>query len=333
MKRGLPGGDSNYTSWLNDLSRRLELPLPAGFVTWFHRAALSEQPKTPVWQPLTFNGVADFARARWTRLLLLQSIVAAFVVAVVLVVLGRCWFPVVTKAVPGLTEFGSVRGARLAWPKKEATVLAENRFLGLVVDLEESGTTGQIADVQVEFGRERIKLSAVLGYSALPYPEGVELELNRQVLDPWWNAWRPAFLFGGGLVAALFLFASWFALATLYALPVRVLAWFGGRAASLGKCWRLAAAALLPGAIWLGGALLLYAMEQLPLAGLGVAFGIHFAIAWVYLIGAPFCLPRKEADALSTGANPFTPTPAQSSPVKAPPPVSGNNPFQGGARE
>ncbi|MBI5800341.1 MAG: hypothetical protein HZA92_06375 [Verrucomicrobia bacterium] len=284
---------------------------------------------SPVWQPLTFSGVAAFARARWTRLLLLQTLVAGFVAVTVVVFLGRCWFPVMTQAVQGLSGFGAVRGARLAWPAPEAVVLAENRFLGLVVDLEDGGSTGQIADLQVEFTRERIKFVSLLGQVSFPYPSGVELELNRQTLDPWWNAWRPAFLLGGAFATVLFLFVSWLALAVLYALPVRVLAWLAGRVASLGKSWRVAAAALLPGAAWVGGAVLLHALEQLSLVGLGVAFGLHFVVGWFYVLGAPFCLPRKEADALVAGSNPFTPAPAaeaDASPASAP--AASSNPFQ-----
>lgn len=290
---------------------------------------MSEPPKLPVWQPLTFGGVAAFARARWTRLLLLQAIVAAFVAAMVVLFLGRCWFPVVTKAVQGLSDFGAVRGGQLAWPNKEAVVLAENRFLGLVVDLEESGSTGQIADLQVEFTRERIKVVSLLGYTSVPYPRGVGIELNRQTLDPWWNAWRPAFMFGGAFATVLFLFASWSALAVLYAVPVRVLAWIANRATSLGKSWRVAAAALLPGAVWMGGAIFLYAVEQLPLVGLSAAFGLHFVVGWVYVLGAPFCLPKKGDDVLATGANPFTPaTAAEKSATPASAPAASSNPFQ-----
>ena len=307
--------------------RPLELPLPAPAAAWFHRGTLIELPKFPTWQPLTFSGVAAFARAGWSRLLLLQTIVAVFIVVGVVVFLTRYWFPVLTQAVQGLTDFGAVRGAQLAWPGQDAVVLAENRFLGLVVDLEESGTTGQIADLQVEFSRHRIKFVSLLGYASLPYPSGVAVELNRQTLDPWWNAWRPAFLFGAILATLLFLFTSWWVLATLYTLPVRVLAWFADRASSLGKSWRLAAAALLPGAGWLGGALLLYAAELLSSIGLGLAFALHFVIAWVYLIGAPFSLPRKAADALTLGANPFTSQPLAQLPAPAaaasiPPPAA-----------
>ncbi len=283
----------------------------------------------PVWQPLTFGGVAAFARAPWTRLWVVQGIVAVFVAVSVVVLLGRCWFPVMTGAMRGLAGFGAVRGAQLSWPGQEATLLAENHFLGLVVDLDETGGTGQTADVQLEFGRSRIKASSLLGYTSLPYPAGWEIELNRQTLDPWWNAWRPAFMFGGAFATALFLFASWFALATLYTLPVRVLAWSGGRATSWGGSWRVAAAALLPGALWMGGAMLLYTAEQLSLVGLGLAFGVHLVVAWVYVLGAPFCLPRKADGVLAKGANPFTSAPAlEKSVPPAAEPAESSNPFQ-----
>lgn len=294
---------------------------------------LSDSPKLPVWQPLTFGGVVAFARGRWTRLVAVQMVVAVFVAVTVVVILSRCWFPVVTQATKELTDFGAVRGAQLAWPKKEAAVLAENHFIGLVVDLEDVGGTGQIADLQIEFTRERIKLVSLLGFTSFPYPGGVEIELSHPALDPWWNAWRPAFLFGGAFATILWLFASWFALATLYTLPVRVLAWFGGRDTSLGKCWRVSAAALLPGAVWLGGAQLLYAAGQMSLVGLGVAFGLHFVIAWVYLLGAPFCLPRNGDDLLATGGNPFTPAAVVEKKEAPTPPSASSNPFQSGSRD
>ena len=289
---------------------------------------LSDSSELPVWQPLTFGGVASFARARFGRVYVLQAIVAAFVVGCVVLFLTRCWFPVVTRATVELTDFGAVRGGQLAWPGKEAVVLAENRFLGLVVDLADTGNTGQIADLQVEFTRDRIKFVSLLGYADLPYPEGWMIELNRRTLDPWWNAWRPAFLFGGIVATLLFLFVTWFALATLYTLPVRVLAWCAGRASSLGKSWRMSAAALLPGAIWMGGALLLYVGEQLSLIGLAAACGLHFVIAWVYLIGAPFCLPKKVKPTQAVGANPFTPVVADAGEPPVSAPTRTANPFQ-----
>lgn len=303
--------------------------MPLSAAAWFHQAALSVSPKSPVWQPLSFSGVASFAYARWTRLFLLQSIVAVFVAVIVVVFLSKCWFPVMTQAVQGLGGFGSVRAGRLAWPTAQAVVLAENRFLGLVVDLEESGSTGQVADLQVEFTRERIKFVSLLGYVSCPYPAGFEIGLNRQTLDPWWNAWRPAFFFAGAFATVFFLFISWSLMAVLYTMPMRGMAWIADRSASSGKCWRMAAAAQLPGAAWMGGAILLYAVQQLSLVGLGVAFGLHFIVSWVYVAGAPFCLPPKSGEQTATGDNPFISAAKGENEVpSASAPVASSNPFQ-----
>lgn len=287
-------------------------------------------PHPPAWQPLTFGGVAAFAWARWPRLALVQIIVAGLVAATVVFLLEWRWFPVVTEAVRGLADFGAVRDGRLAWPRTEATLLAENRFLGLVIDLEESGEAGQVADVQFEFARGRAKLVSLLGYVAVPYPAGGVVELNRAALDPWWNAWRPAFVWAGGLGTVAWLFTCWAALATLYAAPLRALAWLAGRAVSPGQCWRVASATLLPGALWVSGSLLCYGLEQLSLAGLGIAFALHLAVGWVYLLGAVFHLPRHRDESQPAGPNPFTPAPTGAKSAEPPPPAAaGGNPFQG----
>lgn len=284
--------------------------------------------RPPVWQPLTFGGVAAFAHARWARLALVQGCVAVLIAATVLFMLGGRWFPVVTSAVRGMSDFGAVRKGRLAWPKSEATMLAENRFLGLAVDVEETGTAGQVADVQIEFGRERIKFVSLFGYASVPYPGGIVVEVNRQSLDPWWSAWQPAFLFVAGVGTLGWLFVYWNLLGAVYAVPLCVLGWLAGRPVSLSMCWRMGAATLLPGALWTGAAIALYAAEQLSLVGLIIAFGLHLPLAWIYLIGAVFQLPRKATEATAT-ANPFTPA-SPATPAGAPErgEDASGNPFQ-----
>lgn len=253
-----------------------------------------------------------------------------FIAATVLFMLGGRWFPVVSSAVRGLTDFGAVREGRLAWPKAEASMLAENRFLGLAVDVEETGAAGQVADLQIEFGRERIKFVSLLGYVSVPYPSGVVIEVNRAALDPWWSAWQSAFLFVAGVGTLAWLFLCWHVLGAVYAVPLGVLAWLAGRSVSPGKCWRVGAATLLPGALWMGGAIALYAAEQMSLVGLGIAFGLHLPLAWIYLVGAVFHLPRREAEAAVATLNPFTPA-SPVTPISEPERAddASGNPFQG----
>ncbi len=272
--------------------------------------------------------MAAFARAPWTRLLVVQTAVAVWVAVSLIVYLSRGWFPVVTGAIQELTDFGELRDGQLAWPKKEAVLLGENRFLGLVVDLEEVGGTGQVADLQFEFGRNRIKLVSLLGYTSFPYPADWAIEINRPILAPWWGAWRPAIGFGAGLLLMLFLYACWFFLAGVACLPVRLVAWLAGRDTTLLGCWRLAAAAWLPGTMWMGGALLLYSFEQFSLVGLGLAAGFSVLIGLAYGLAAPFRLSAKERPRGDAKGNPFTshPQAAAGGPKAALP--ADPNPFQ-----
>lgn len=296
----------------------------------FHGCTLADKPPLPVWQPLTFSGVASFSHAPANRLLVVQSAVAVWVAACLVFALSRTWFPVVTKAVAELQDFGTLRGGQLAWPVKEAVLLGENRFLGLVVDLEESGETGQTSDLQFEFGRQRVKVVSLLGYTSFPYEPHWSIELNRQVLDPWWGAWRPVIAFAVGLATAGVLLVSWILLGTLGCVPLRLLAWLAGRDTTLRGCWRIAAAAWLPGSLWMGGAMLLYMAEQLSLVGLALAVGFQLLLGLIYSLVAPFRLPAKVKAPESLTGNPFVPPPASESvqPSRSEERPATTNPFQ-----
>lgn len=296
----------------------------------FDGCTLADKPSLPVWQPLTFSGVASFSHAPANRLLVVQSAVAVWVAACLVFGLSRTWFPVVTKAVAELQDFGTVRGGQLAWPVKEAVLLGENRFLGLVVDLEESGETGQTSDLQFEFGRQRVKVVSLLGYTSFPYEPHWNIELNRQVLDPWWGAWRPVIAFAVGLATAGVLLVGWFLLGTLGCVPLRLLAWLAGRDTTLRGCWRIAAAAWLPGSLWMGGAMLLYMVEQLSLVGLALAVGFQLLLGLTYSLVAPFRLPAKVKATESLTGNPFVPPPAAESaqPSQSAERPATTNPFQ-----
>lgn len=288
-----------------------------------------DKPSLPVWQPLTFSGVASFSHAPANRLLVVQTAVAVWVAACLVFGLSRTWFPVVTKAVAELQDFGTVRGGQMAWPVKEAVLLGENRFLGLVVDLEETGETGQTADLQFEFGRQRVKVVSLLGYTSFPYEPGWSIELNRPVLDPWWGAWRPVIGFAVGLATVGLLLVSWALLATLGCGPLRLLAWLANRDTTLRGCWRIAAAAWLSGSLWMGGAVLLYAAEQLSLVGLALAVGFHFLLGLTYSVVAPFQLPAKVAEPDALTGNPFTTPPTvEPSPLTSPERPASANPFR-----
>jgi len=124
-------------------------------------------------------------------------------------------------------------------------------------------------------------------------------------LEPWWGAWGPVLLAGIGTLASVGMLGIWAVLATFYCWIGRLAGYFGNRKLPLPASWRLAGAALLPGALFMTAAIILYGLGVLGLLQLVLAFVLHFVIGWVYLVVAPLRLPSVSG-ALPAGKNPFT---------------------------
>jgi hypothetical protein len=255
------------------------------------------------WQPLTARGVAAFASATVGRLLLVQFIIALLVAGLVVWFVHKAWFPTISEAIRNLPSEGAIRSGRLEWPGPSPKCLAEGRFLALVVDLDHTGEARSPAQVQVEFGRQDFKVYSLFGYLRGAYPRRGAVAFNQTELEPWWGAWAPPILaiVAGLVVAGLMML--WACLATLYCLPVWLVGLFADRDCSLGGSWRLAGAALMPGALLMCAAILTYGWGALDLVRLTLAGAVHLVVGWVYVVVSPLCLPRHpEATA---NINPF----------------------------
>jgi hypothetical protein len=255
------------------------------------------------WQPLTARGVAVFARTTLGRLLLVQLIVALLVAGTVVWFLQGCWFPTIGEAIRALPARGELRAGNLDWKGPSPSSLAEGRFLAFAVDLDHIGEVRSPAQVQVEFGRMDLKVYSLFGCGRVAYPRGGALAINRIELWPWWGAWAPAILAiaSGAVVAGLML--TWACLATLYCLPVWLVGFFANRDCSLAGSWRLAGAALMPGALLMCAAVCLYGWGALDLLRLALLGTVHLMMGWVYLFMSPLHLPRRPDPALK--GNPF----------------------------
>jgi hypothetical protein len=262
------------------------------------------QPSTVAWEPLTPRGVAAFARASCGRLWLAQLIVALLAGGVTVWFVYQDWLPVVREAIRRLPVEGEIRDAKLDWRGDSPAQLAGNHFLRLAVDLNHGGGLGHEGHLQIELGRTNIEVFSLLGYLKADYPRNSVLPLNRARLAPWWGAWEPAILTGTGLLTTLALMLAWTALATLYCAPVWIIAFFQNRDLNFRQSWRLAGAALMPGAFFLLAAMLSYGFGWLDLIQLGAAFGLHFVIGWIYLFLGPMFLPR-DADVPKVKSDPF----------------------------
>jgi hypothetical protein len=275
------------------------------------------QPKPPfAWQPLTFAGIAAFATARAGRLYLVKLIFALIVAGTTVWFVAGTWFPVVQKAVEALPDTGEFQAGQLVWPGVSPAPLAESPFLAISVDLDHSGHARSPADIYLEFGRTDLRVYSLFGFVPVPYPGSWSTGFNREVLKPWWGAWAPAILAILALVMMVTLLTSWAMLATLCAPLVWLLAFFANRALTLRGSWRLAGAALLPGALFVCATVVLYQLRALDVILVLLLFGAHFLVGWVYAVMGTLSLPLlPEVAALRS--NPFTrPLPSTDPPAE-----------------
>ena len=259
---------------------------------------------TFAWEPLTPRGVAAFAHATLSRLLLVQFIVALLAAASVVWFLDDGCFPTISAAIQNLPASGEIRSGKLDWQGDPSQMLAEGKFLAFDVDLDHSGQIHSTADVQFEFGRDSIQIFSLLpGYSEIFYLPNRGAPFNRTELEPLWGAWAVDILFLAFIAVTLALLSSWWLLATLYFLPVWLLTFYANRDLNFRACWKLSGAALLPGALLMAAGVLLYDAGFLDLVSLGFVFAAHLALGWIYLFLSHLFMPRI-SEAI-TKANPF----------------------------
>ena len=246
--------------------------------------------------------MAAFAEAKFGRLLLVQFIVALLTAGAVCWFLSIHWFPSVRKAIRQLPETGVIRAGQLVTPRLSTSPLVETRYLSIAVDAADTGVASSLADLRIEFHRTNFAVCGFAGRVTRAYPPDATMQFNRNELESWWGAWQPM-LFGiTGLAVVAGLFASWFILATLYFPIAWVIAYFKDRRLTARGAWKLAAAALLPGALLVCVGILLYGLGIADLLRMLVLWLAHFAVSWVYLAMAPMRLPHVAAKA---AANPF----------------------------
>jgi hypothetical protein len=260
------------------------------------------------WEPITPRGVAVFARAGIARLLLVQFSIALLVAAAVLWFLYDGCLPTVREAIRQLPAEGEIRSGRLDWRGDSPRMLAEGRFLAFSVDVDRTGDFRSPAHLQVEFLRDGILFRSLFGYLETRYPGGWVIAFNRTELQPWWGAWQPWLLATAAAGIIVYLMLSWQALATLYAAPTWLIAFYANRDLSLRASWKLSGAALMPGAVLMAGTILFYDLAILDLVHMMFVVGAHLVLAWVYLIVSPWFLP-PDSMAVARGKNPFVPQP------------------------
>jgi hypothetical protein len=260
--------------------------------------------KSIAWQPLTPRGMAAFAHAPLMRLLLVQFIFALAAAVAVVWFLRSAWFPTVREAIENLPAQGEMKSGKLEWAGDSPHLLGEGHFVAFVVDTNHAGLLRSPAQIQVEFGRDDIYFYSLAGYYKWPYPPDGNFQVNRAALKPKWGAWEPPIewlAFGGTMAWCL---VSWWVLATIYFLPIWLEGLFGNRDLNFSRSWRLAGAALMPGALVMIATIVAYGFGVLDLVQLAAGVVAHFLVGWVYVFWGVWVTPKIAASAVPV-KNPF----------------------------
>jgi hypothetical protein len=256
-----------------------------------------KEPSGLPWQPLTFGGVAGFAHASTARLLAIQAVVASLVAGSVIWLLHHSWEPSFSRAITQLPDRAQIYDGGLQWPAEETVWLSEDLFLSLVVIPSPAPTPpGHVGDLQLEFTPRELRVRSLLGYLPLPYPRGYQISLERSFLEPWWGAWRLPILVAVGAGTILFLLSCWALLAIAYAVVVRTVAFYADRPITTLGSWRVASAALLPGALLMAGAIVAYSLHHISMLQLLVVHGLHLLLGWIYILASPLKLSSDRTE-------------------------------------
>ena len=148
-------------------------------------------------------------------------------------------------------------------------------------------------------------LSSALGSLEFDYSRQSALDLSRSHLEPWWGAWRPVVLVVAGLAVAAGLLLVWSGLAWIYAPAAKLVAWFCDRRLSWPGAWRLAGAALLPGAVLMALGLVLYGWQWWMFLDLVILeLSIYWPVGFTPLAAPAFAPRLVSAEEIR---NPFHP--------------------------
>ena len=247
-------------------------------------------------EPITPRGVVGFAHAGVLWLWFAQLVTASLAAFAVLWFFNGSCVPAVDKAIRNLSGTGEIHSGELAWHGGSPVVLAEERFLALVIDLNHTGQFHCTSDVQVEFGRDSIRVFSLLGYADFYYPYNPPnqvIPVSREALEPLWGAWLPEIRAVLVAVVLAGLLVLWTALAIIYWIPVWLLAFLAGRELGFLASWRFAGASLLPGALLLAVGIFLFNVGVLDLVQISLVISSHLLLSWIYLFVGLLFLPGR----------------------------------------
>jgi len=192
----------------------------------------------------------------------------------------------------------------IEWSDNSPRLLAEGHFLAFVVDTNHSGTLHSPA-------QSRLNLAATIfslftrRISRVALSERMDLRIQSRFIAAVVGDVGDADSMARLCRMLFWCMANWWLLATIYFLPV----WFGGffanRDLNFRQSWKLAGAALMPGALVMILVIVFYGFGVLDLVQLAAGVGAHFLVSWVYLVWSVWASPKLVTSA-APSENPFT---------------------------
>lgn len=254
------------------------------------------------WQPFTPQGVAGFAMAPLARILFLQLALAFLAAVVVVWFLNANFVPPISEAIRNLPDAATLQNGKLT--NAPTKILAQQKFLALVIDLEQTGGSGQTADLQVELREQYFQICSLFGCGLFIYPKE-SITLGRATFEPWWGARQPIILAICGALAFVQVWLSWIIFAVIYAPIAKLIAYLTDRELSWGGSWRLASACQMTGALLMTLSIFFYGIQVFDFIRFLFFSALHFVVAWIYLGTALYFLPPVSAGEIPPAKNPF----------------------------
>lgn len=273
--------------------------------------------ETRGWQPVTFGGAAALARTTAARLFAVGMVAAGLMAAAVARTFCVGWMPVIETAIRSLPVRASIVDRKFLWPTNAPVRLADNSFLAIAASSDtSSGLTG--ADVVLEFTKNGLRTTSLLGSAFVPYPPGLSVSLDPVSLMAGWLAWKPHIVVGVFLAAFAFVWIAWITTGLALAPFLRLYTGLLQRAVTLKDCLRLAIVCCMPGELVIAAGMFVYGMQRISIAELVVVFALHVIVVAAYLLITPLWLPGRESVPETTYLK--HPGSSRKNPFAAPPP-------------
>ena len=258
--------------------------------------------------PLTFSGIVAFSARSTSWLLLSWVCIAAFAATSTVGFLHSRWIPIIEKTAESLPSTSMLEGGRIDPLPTESPIQNQNGFLSVVVSGLTQSHGNLTSDFQITIEPTEIRFSSLFGSVARAYPADATVDLAPAFLKPWWKSRKPLVTVGAFASLMTSLLATWTLLATIYFLPILFLTYCTHRRIGLGKTWRLAGSILIPGALIMTLAIILYGFQLLSILGLMAATALHLIVAWIYAIGSIRAIPRRSPSfpSVPVKGNPFS---------------------------